>query len=138
MPLPRRPRFVWATGDLTMTWPCRAWIPEDSTVGSRDVSASGIPAAYIVRRDDLLNLTQRVTEDEWSDFRAFIAAVQDGQAFQWYPDAEEAEFFDVYLESPAAGDKWRPSRDGEYPRMFEATIQLRGVDEAPWLPYFDG
>jgi hypothetical protein len=138
MPLPRRPRFVWATGDLTMTWPCRAWIPEASSVGSHDISAAGIAAGYTVRDDDLLNLTQRITEDEWPYFRAFVRAVQNGDVFQFYPDADETEFFDVYLESPLPGDKWRPSRDGEYPRMFEATIQLRGVDEAPWLPYFDG
>lgn len=138
MALARRSRFVYATASaFAATLPARPWTPVDNTVGGSRTAASGVPASYIVRRDGLLELTLRIEEAEWAAFLALIVFGQSAAAFVWFPDAEEATSFTVYLDSPAAGEKWKPTRD-TYARVFEVTITLRSTDGTPlWLPYFD-
>lgn len=134
------PRFVHSGGSWTALYPCRPWTPADNTVGGRRVAASGLPASYIVRRDALLELTLRFHEDEWADVLAVVAAGQADEALTWYPDLEDQPgvSYAVYLEEPAAGTRWAPLRDQQYPRIFEGTLVLRGVSAAPWTPFFTG
>lgn len=139
MPLPRRSRFVTMTQDFTPTWPAQSFLPESGGVGSRHISAAGIPASYQVRRDKLAHVVLRIREDEWPDLDELVEFGQSSQAFTWYPDADEGTSFQVYLESPAAGQSLRPTPDGQYPRVWQVTLVLRGVGSvAPWLAYFDG
>lgn len=140
MPLPRRSRFVTTSQDFTPTWPAQSFLPESGGgVGSRHISAAGIPASYQVRRDKLAHIVLRLLEDEWPDFDDLINFGQSSQSFLWYPDAAEASSFLVYLESPAAGQSIKPVPDGQYPRVWQVTITVRGVGSVePWLAYFDG
>ena len=134
----RRSRFVFGTSDWTTELSVHPWIPADATVGGSRTAASGIPASYIVRRDALVELTIRASEDEWPELLSLIAYGQTAQAFTWYPEAAESESRLVYLEAPLAGERWAPSRVAEFLRVFEMTITLRAIaDVDPWVEYFD-
>lgn len=137
MPIPMRSKFQFNTSDVFATsLSTRAWTPGDSTVGGSRVSSAGIPAAYQVRRDALLTLPLRIDETEWPDFLALIAFGQSGQPFDWFPDADGGSGYTVYLEQPAMGDRWAPTRMSEFPQTFDVTITLRGAGGAPWQAYF--
>ena len=134
----RSSRFVYGdSGDWTTELTARPWTPADSTVGGSRTAASGVAASYIVRRDGLLELTLRVTEAELATAKALVAFGQTEESFLWYPEASENEPVEVYLETPKAGERWAPARLGEYPRVFDLPIVLRGVDLDPWVAYFD-
>jgi len=142
MPIPMLTRFVYGlTGDWTPALPPRAWTPIDETVGGRRIASAGIPATYVVRRDVLVELTLRFEEAEWDAALALVAFGQSGQSFFWYPDSTltdpDYERAEVYLQVPAPGERFAPTRDGQYPRMFEVTIVLRGVAGIlPFTPYY--
>lgn len=134
---PNTPRFVYGSSQFIPTYPARAWNPSDEPIGGARISAAGVPASYIVRRDALLELTLRFTEAEWPTVRALVAFGQSGQEIAWYPDAAEVTSFSVYLHAPAAGERWGPTRSADFPRVFELTLTLRGVDDAvPWVAFF--
>lgn len=125
-PLLRRSRFEFGGQSWTTTYTTRPWVPGDFTIGGSRTSAAGIPAAYVVRRDALVELTLRVTEAEYPRLLALIRYGQSSQTFVWYPDANDtSDAVTVYLEAPLAGERWSPTRDGAYPRHFEMTITLR-------------
>lgn len=142
MPIPQLSRFTYGlTGDWTTSLPPRPWTPVNETVGGMRKATAHIPAAYTVRTDVMVEIPMRFTEDEWEDVLALIAFGQSAQSFYWYPDSTltdpDYDRANVYLESPAAGERFAPTRDGQYPRMFELTILLRGVDGVlPWTAYY--
>jgi len=135
----RRSRFIYGDeGDFTTTLPVRAWVPGDRTIGGILFSTGGVPGAFIVRRDPLLNLVLRVEESEWLDVLALVAFGQTGQSLLWFPDVDEAPFFTVFLDLPAAGSQWGPERDGQYLRNFDVPLRLRShpADARVWEEYF--
>jgi hypothetical protein len=142
VPIPQLSRFTYGlTGDWTTSLPPRAWTPINETVGGFRISSAGIPAAYNVRTDAMVELTLRFTEDEWEDVLALVAFGQTAQAFYWYPDSTltdpDYDAAQVYLQSPGPGERFAPARDGQYPRMFELTITLRGVGGVlQYTPYY--
>jgi hypothetical protein len=134
-----RTRFTYTGGgDWTTVLPARPWTPADETLGGRRVAGSGVPATYIVRRDALLDLTLRLLEAEWDDLLALVTFGQTGGQITWYPDVDDAPgtSFTVYLEAPAPGMRWAPTRLADYPRALEQALTLRGVASAPWQAYF--
>ena len=135
----RSSAFLYGLETWTTELPARAWTPADETVGGMRVAGSGIPAGYIARRDDLLDLTLRLNEDEYDTLRALIAYGQAQQSFTWLPDADGSlGNVVVYLVSPAPGEKWAPTRSTEYPRVFELTLTLRAVTQGTsWPAYFE-
>jgi hypothetical protein len=138
MALAHRPRFVQDSLDLTLTYPAKAWVPSHVSVGGRRRVASGVQSAYRVRADDKLHLVLRVTEEEWPDVRDMLATFQEGEAFTFYPDANDTgTSFEVDLDAPAMGEVIDPQRSGDFPRLFELNITLMGTDGIPpWLAYF--
>ena len=65
-----RPRWVYNDGsavDFTMSLPQRAWDFGKRQVGGSDVSAAGVPAAFVIRQDNLLYITLRFPVSEWDD-----------------------------------------------------------------------
>ena len=80
----------------------------------------------------------RLREGEWLPFLELLEWGQSGQGFTWQPDPELEDIFAVYLDAPVAGMDWQPTRSGQYPRVLEVSITLRGIgNEIPWAHYFD-
>ena len=133
-----RSRFVYGETDWETSLPVRAWDRSTPTVGGSRTSAAGVPASYIVRRDHVLRVTLRFYETEWENVHAMIAWGQLAETLLWYPDANVAgTSFEVYLDSPLAGEDIAPSRSSDYPRTMEVTVSLRTVDGSPWgLNYY--
>lgn len=135
----RLSRFVYGEQEFQTTISVRPFTPVDRTIGGSRTSAAGVPASYIVRRDAMIDLVVRIFEDEWTDFLNLLIWGQGAESIFWYPDAEDTlTFWEVYLESPMAGQDIRPNRDGNFQRVFEVPITLRGVGtEVPWRTYFE-
>lgn len=124
-----------------MLLPVRPWGRDVGGVGGAQRSATGVLAAYTVRRDQLLVLTLRFFEHEWSEIQGIISWGQSGESFFWYPDPtiSPAVFYTVDLESPRAGEKYSPVRSSDYLRAHEITITLRRTDGQAWdLEYVPG
>jgi hypothetical protein len=135
----RRARFEYGgTGAFECLISARPWNPIDDSVGGSRTSATGVPASYTVRRDALVEVNLRFWESEWADFLNLLIYGQTGASFTWFPDADELASYTVYLETPKTGERFSPTRSGEFPRVFEASILLRGAGIAiPWQAYFD-
>jgi len=137
--LPRRSKFVFGGITWETSLPAHPWTPADSTFGGeRRITATGIPAVDLVRRDDLIDLVLRVREREWTQLLALITFGQSAETFLWYPDADLPGLVTVWLESPVAGEEWGPTRS-DYPRVFEVTLTLRAaLSFTTWSEYFEG
>ncbi len=134
----RRSRFEYGVTSFECEVSAKPWTPGYNTIGGSRKAASGLPASYIVDEEHLVDLFLRIRESEWTAYRALIAYGKASGEITWYPDADEPTSYLCYLESPSAGERVTPSRDGNYPRIFEVQLTLRGVDsEIPWQPYFD-
>lgn len=136
--LPRRSRFRFGEADalqeVETMLSVRPWDRRVPTVGGRLVSASGMPAAFIVRRDHVLDVPLRFYESEWEDIDRLLAWGQSGEAFFWWPDAlEDSEVYAVFLEAPAAGEAVEPRRSTQFVDMLEVTVSLRKVSNSRWL-----
>lgn len=146
MPYARRPRFDWddAGSSLTVTAeiPQRPWGYRAPTIGSVVWSGSGLPVSYRVRSDADLDLVIRFLEYEWPDVLAFVRHAQLGNAFTFFPDANEGASYSCYLVSPApvqGGASIRPQRQaGEFVPLFVLPLTIRRVDGGRWgLLYLD-
>ena len=139
---PWRSRFTYGTGGDIVNWettlPTRPWTPVVPTVGGSRTAAGGLPAAYVVRRDYNLRLPLRVYETELPEVHGLIRWGQWAESFLWLPDADRwGTSFEVYLESPLAGESWEPVRDPTFGRVFEVDLVLRNVGTFPWyLDFF--
>jgi len=135
MSLPKRSRWVYGASirtDWSMTLPPRPWTMLSPTVGGMRKSGAGVPASYVVRRDAVLSLTLRFWASEWPELLAMLTWGQLSETLTWYPDADESESFEVWLDSPAAGEEISPSRDSQYPNVMELAIRIRKVDGTAW------
>lgn len=134
----RLSRFTFGVSVFETTLPPRAWNPSDRSVGGSRIAASGTPAAYLVRRDAMLEVTLRFYESEWAAVANLVAWGQSAQAITWAPEASDpGTTVDVWLDTPAPGESFNPTRSSDYPRVLELSLMLRGKDgAAPWTPYF--
>jgi hypothetical protein len=138
----RRSRFVFGGGTWETELAVRPWMPYDHSIGGMRIAASGVPASFIVRRDRMLEVTCRVFEAEWLDCLALIEYGQTMAPITWHPDIEDPEptapeTVSVYLDHPAPGERWSPTRLAEFPQCLEVPLMLRGVSGAlPWRPFF--
>lgn len=115
---------------LTFTLPARTWVPGTVGVGAgMETSAAGVPSAWITRRDRTLTITQRFTEDEWPDVRAWLEHAQNGGTFVWWPDSSGGTSHTCYLVSPTPDEEVVPQRT-EYFGGMEITFKIRRTDGA--------
>lgn len=141
VPLERRPRFVFNDGtarDFTLSRPQLPWTPLSRAVGGSDTSGGGTRAAFVVRRDELLEVVLAFSEAEWADVRRMIVHGQAAGTMTFYPDAGvPATNYAVDLEAPAMGEEIRPQRREGW-GDWVITIVLRKTDGSPWTDlYFD-
>lgn len=137
MNLPWSPRFVCSDIDFAFSMPMRPPSPRKGGVGGTETAAAGIPASYSVRRDYLLSVPLRFTEEEWPEVEALIDLMQTHPgATAFYADLNQLTPSNLcYLESPAMGTEWGPTR-GEFFGSYDLTIVLRSTGE-PWdVPYY--
>lgn len=136
MAFPLRPRWVYTDAlgavDYTMSLPQRPWdfgsrVPAGA--GGMEVSGSGVPAAYEIRREYLLHLTLRFAESEWATVERLLRHLQRAGSATFYPDATAGDNHTVYGESPAMGEEIRPRRSDE-PSTLEIDVTVRRTTEA--------
>ena len=86
-----RPRWVYTDGagavDYTMSLSQRTWDFGKRQFGGSDLSAAGVPAAFVIRQDNLLYITIRFPVSEWDNVERFVRHGQGGGTLTFYPDA---------------------------------------------------
>jgi len=124
MSLANIPKFVFGGTDLVLEWPSRPWPRSVRAIGGDIASDADVRASYIVRRDELLTVTLRFSEDQWPEIESLIEFGQSGSVFLWYPDADVNEAFSVILDSPAINTEFAPAPDDAYPKVLTLDITL--------------
>ena len=122
-----RARWVYNDGgavDFTMSLPQRTWDFGKRQVGGSDLSAAGVPAAFVIRQENLLFITIRFPVSEWDTVGRFGRHGQGGGTLTFYPDASGTNHA-VYIDEPAMGEIIRPRRDPRDQRTFELDLTLR-------------
>ncbi len=125
------PKIVYNNGGvvtLNLTWPQKQWEPKSKGVGGTDRSASGVVESFNIRREHLVTIGLRFTEEEWSDIDQWLSYFQDnqGSTFDFYFEkTDNATLYTVYLDSPSLEDgdiePKRSSRHG----IYEIDVVLR-------------
>ena len=122
-----RARWVYNDGgavDFTMALPQRTWDFGKRRVGGSDVSAAGVPAAFVIREENLLFITIRFPVSEWGNVERFVRHGQGGGTLTFYPNASGTNHT-VYIDEPKMNEIIRPRRDGNDQRTFELDLTLR-------------
>lgn len=143
MSLPCRPYFNWGydlESEYTFTHPQKPWKFARGGVGGSDTAASGIPEAFVIRRDRIVRLELRVLESELAVFDEFMDWAQDsGSPFNFRFDTDDiTNTFSVYLHSMRweDGPEFDYERDTAYPSLFIIPFALRtelgGEFDALW------
>lgn len=144
MPAPWLSMFEYGeTGSETqweVTIPVRPWSYRSPSVGGSRISATGVPAGYVVRRDHILVVTVRIYETEWPSLFDMIDWANEGaEQVTFYPDPGRfpSTSYACWLDSPNAGEDVAPIREGGFPMAMEIQLTLRKVDGTEWnLEYF--
>ncbi len=122
-----RPRWVYNDGaavDFTMALPQRTWDFGKRRVGGSDVSGAGVPAAFVIREENLLFITIRFPVSEWDNVERFVRHGQGGGTLIFYPDASGTNHT-VYIDEPRIDEVIQPKRDSKDQRTLELDITLR-------------
>ncbi len=130
-----RPRWVYTDSvgavDYTMSLPQRAWNFGKRLFGGSDLSASGVPGAFVIRQDNLLHITIRFPVGEWADVERLVRHGQLGGSLNFRPDqAEPSTQHQVYIDEPPINVEIRPRRDPQDQRTFELDITLRRTTDS--------
>lgn len=140
MSLPCKPKAQYGY-DLESTFepslPMFPWNRGRSGEGGSDTAASGIPEAFVIRRDYVRWFRLRILESEMDAWDTFLNWAQDsGEPFNFWLDREnDATEHSVYLHSLRweDGEEVQHERDGQYLQLFVVSIALRTSDGGQWL-----
>lgn len=82
------PKVVYGAGPTTINFihPQKLWVPKAKPIGGAVVSEAGVPTAYTIRREQLVQLNLRFQEQEWAAVDDWLAFAQSGQPFDFYFD----------------------------------------------------
>jgi hypothetical protein len=128
--LPNTPRFIYNSITLEPTLPARPWISGLQAVGAgSEVSAAGIPSAWVTRWEYPFRIPLRFLENEWPEVRSMIEYGMRGNTIQVFPDTAVATSYVCYLVSPAMGERAEPIR-GEFLSQMEITLEFRRTTTA--------
>jgi hypothetical protein len=137
-------RYGSGPTDWTATIPVRPWDRSLELTGGTLEVASLLRESFTINVKRELGVTFRVKESELS---AFLLAIEYGMqnpggTFTFYPNGTAATGYDVYLISPAHGERWQPQRSEEMGSastgsVFECLVVFRKVDGTAWaLNYY--
>ncbi len=135
-----RARWVYNDGssiNYLMSLPQRPWDFGKRQVGGSDVSAAGVPAAFVIRQENLLYITIRFPVSEWDNVERFVRHGQGGGTLVFYPDASGTNHT-VYIDEPKMGEEIRPRRDGNDQRTFELDLTLRRTTDTLFTDDYEG
>lgn len=128
------PKIVYNNGStvtLTLTQPQKLWRPYSKGVGGTDRSASGVTESFLIRREYLVKLMLRFTEDEWASVDSWLSWAQDnaGSTFDFYFDKDDvATLYTVLLDKPSFEDgEIQPDRADAH-RIYEIEVVLRNSE----------
>jgi hypothetical protein len=128
MNLAFRPRVVVNTLDYSFSLPMRPPDFPTGGVGGSDTSAAGFPASYGVRDDHMLDVRLRFFEYERPEVEELILEMQrHSTTILFYPDRTIDASQTCYLEAPARGSEWTPTRDSGFPGAMELRVRFRSI-----------
>lgn len=134
MSLPFCSKFVYGDDDteLIMLWPITPWDLSLRTVGGDIDADSGMRAAFLVRRDELLTFDLRIHESQWAEVQTFLDFAQTGAQIVFFPDQGQSFNVECYLDAPAVGDKYTTQPDQKYARILLLSITLVRPGGVAW------
>lgn len=120
--------------ELFFSLPQKLWIAGSRPHGGGNISDAGIPEAFVIRRDQLVEVELRFTESEWPDVADWLEYVQsNGASFRfWFDVNDPLTEYTVYLDSPEADDELMPSRD-----EFTSVLQMKMTFRSTTATRFD-
>ena len=128
--------FVWdSTETFEPSLPIREWQYGIQNKGGHAVSAAGLPASFVVRTQETLDMTLRVLESEWPDCMEFLRAGMAGLEIQMTVGDQDP--VDVFFVSPVAGEDFAPDRDPAFPRVLNVAITVRSVAGDLGLTFYE-
>lgn len=128
------PTFIFGPDDDLETWeaqlPVGLWGHNVPTVGTRRKTATAIPGASLLHRQQLLTVPVRFFEDELPVMRRLLEWGQTKAPFIWVPESnplaqDQIVEASVILVSPKVGEVVTPQRDGQYPRALVLPLTFR-------------
>ncbi len=139
---PLRPRWVYNDGaavDYSMLIAQREWRYGSKGEGGSDVSAAGVPSAFVIRRDYLLHLGLRFHAYEWPNVERLVRHLQEGGTATFYPDRDvSGTSHTVYSVSPKVGEEIEPIPDGQDPEVLELAITIRRTTSTIFTDEYHG
>jgi hypothetical protein len=137
MPLPLRLKLACGPYTWTSTLPQRPFVPGRHALGGEDESWAGVPEKWVDRKDRLLTLRPRFTEDEWPELADVVEHAQTtGAALAVWPDAAAAgTSYETYLIAPKMNEKLRPE-PSQPDGYFEIGLEVRTTDGSAIEPVY--
>lgn len=139
---PLRPRWVYNDGaavDYSMLIAQREWSYGSKGDGGSDVSAAGVPSAFVIRREYLLHLGLRFHAYEWPNVERLVRHLQEGGTATFYPDRDvSGTSHTVYGVTPKVGEEIQPTRDGDDPEVLELALTIRRTTSTIFTDEFHG
>jgi hypothetical protein len=129
-----RPSVEYDETTFAASLPCRAWEPERESIGGSRTYTAGTATSYVRAKRSFLPLRIRFTEAEYPDVVEMIDWFHEnnmGPANVRTDQDDEYTEIAAYLESPAIGEKWRPTRDEGDPSVFALTLIFRSTTDTP-------
>lgn len=126
--MPHFPRIVYNSTTLDASLairPLRHGLPVGVGAGM-EVSAAGVPSAWVTRWERPLTVVQRITESEWPAFRAWYEWGMVGGSFTWALDPGDTANT-CYLVAPSITDGGEVPHL-EFPGDLELTYTIRRAD----------
>src|SRR4051812_11424846 len=101
--LPWRPIITYGITPtvISLTYPQKLWDYESLLIGGARKSSAGIPESFVIRNDELSNITLRVHDCEYLQVRDWVLDAMRGNTFTFQFDALDAtSVFTCYLDRP--------------------------------------
>jgi hypothetical protein len=127
-----QPKIVYNGITVILSLSQKLWTYEEGPgMGGEDVSAAGVPESYVVRWDNIINVTLRFLESERDAVMEWIkwAMSNKGSVSVFYFDSTDPDVasYAVYMEKPKAGDRIAMPREQGSPWIMSTEVKLRTV-----------